>query len=66
MYINDTHILIYVIFGIIGFISGQFIDWCNKRMPEYKKVFSKDFFIPSFQNEAMLLSGRRWHLCEKF
>ena len=45
MYINDTHILIYVIFGIIGFISGQFIDWCNKRMPEYKKVFSKDFFI---------------------
>lgn len=44
MYINDTHILIYVIFGIIGFISGQFIDWCNKRMPEYKKVFSKDFF----------------------
>ena len=42
MYINDTHILIYVIFGIIGFISGQFIDWCNKRLPEYKKVFSRD------------------------
>lgn len=50
MYINDTHILIYVIFGIIGFISGQFIDWCNKRMPEYKKVFSKDFFIEYKKN----------------
>ena len=44
MYINDTHILIYVIAGIIGLIVGQFIDWCNKRMPEYKKVFTKDFF----------------------
>ena len=44
MYINDTHILIYVIAGIIGIIVGQFIDWCNKRMPDYKKVFTKDFF----------------------
>ena len=44
MYINDTHILIYVIFGIIGLIVGQFIDWCNKRMPDYKKVFTKEFF----------------------
>lgn len=44
MYINDTHILIYVIAGIIGLIVGQFIDWCNKRMPDYKKVFIKDFF----------------------
>ncbi len=44
MYINDTHILIYVIAGIIGLIVGQFIDWCNKRMPDYKKVFTKDFF----------------------
>ncbi len=23
---------------------GQFIDWCNTRLPEYKKVFSKEFF----------------------
>lgn len=44
MYINDTHILIYVIFGLIGLVIGQFVDWCNKRMPEYKKVFSKEFF----------------------
>lgn len=35
-------ILYYVLFGVIGLIVGQFVDWCNKRLPEYKKVFSKD------------------------
>lgn len=44
MYINDIHILIYVLVGIIGLFVGQFIDWCNKRLPEYKKVLSKEFF----------------------
>ena len=44
MYINDVHILYYVLVGIIGLFVGQFIDWCNKRLPEEKKVFSKDFF----------------------
>lgn len=44
MYINDIHILIYVLVGIVGLIVGQFIDWCNKRLPEYKKVLSKEFF----------------------
>ena len=42
MYINDTHILFYVIAIIIGVIVGQFIDWMNSRLPEYKKVFSSD------------------------
>ena len=42
MYYNDVHILYYVLFGVIGLIVGQFVDWCNKRLPEYKKVFSKD------------------------
>ena len=32
------------LFGIIGLLVGQFIDWCNTRLPEYKKVFSKEFF----------------------
>ncbi len=50
MYINDTHILIYVAIGIVGIIIGQFIDWCNKRMPEYKKVFSKEIFTEYFKN----------------
>lgn len=44
MYINDIHILYYVLFGFIGMIIGQFIDWCVIRLSEYKKVISKDFF----------------------
>lgn len=44
MYINDIHILIYTAVGVIGLLVGQFIDWCNKRLPEYKKVLSKEFF----------------------
>lgn len=44
MYINDIHILYYVLFGFIGMIIGQFTDWCTIRLGEYKKVISKDFF----------------------
>ncbi len=44
MYINDLHILYYVAVGVIGLIVGQIIDWCNLRLPEYKKVLSKEFF----------------------
>ncbi len=44
MYINDIHILIYVAVGVAGLLIGQFIDWCNKRLPEYKKILSKEFF----------------------
>lgn len=44
MYINEIHILWYVFVGIIGLFVGQFIEWCNIRLPEYKKVFSREFF----------------------
>ena len=44
MYLNNTHILFYVLFTILGLISGQIASWCIKRMPEHKKVISKDFF----------------------
>ena len=44
MYINDIHIMYYIVVGIIGLLVGQFIDWCNIRLPEYKKIFSKEFF----------------------
>ena len=44
MYINDINIMCYVLIGIVGLFIGQFIDWCNIRLPEYKKVFSKEFF----------------------
>ena len=39
MYINDIHIISYVLVGILGLFVGQFVDWCNQRLPEYKKVF---------------------------
>ena len=42
MYINDVHIAYYVAALIIGMIVGQIVDWVNKRLPEYKKVISKD------------------------
>lgn len=42
MYINDVNILYYCLAGIIGITVGIFINWCNIRMPEEKKVFSKD------------------------
>ena len=50
MYINDLHILVYVIAGILGLFVGQLIEWCNLRLPEYKKVFSKDFFKEYLKN----------------
>lgn len=50
MYINEIHILWYVLVGSIGLFIGQFIDWCNERLPEYKKVFSKEFFTEYLKN----------------
>lgn len=42
MYIKDIHIVYYVIAIIASIFIGQLVDWANKRLPEYKKVFSKD------------------------
>ena len=50
MYINDINIMYYVLVGIIGLFVGQFVDWCNIRLPEYKKVFSKEFYIIYLKN----------------
>jgi len=50
MYINDINIIYYVLVGILGLVVGQFIDWCNKRLPEYKEVFSKEFFTTYMKN----------------
>lgn len=44
MYFNNVHILVYVAIAIAGFFMGKFVNWCNYRLPEYKKVFSKDIF----------------------
>lgn len=50
MYINEIHILWYVFVGIIGLFVGQFIDWCNIRLVEYKKIFSREFFKEYLKN----------------
>ena len=50
MYINDINIMYYVLVGVIGLFMGQFVDWMNLRLPEYKKVFSKEFFTVYLKN----------------
>lgn len=45
MYINDVYIVYYVIALLLGLIVGKLVGWLNDRLPEEKKVFSKDFFI---------------------
>ncbi len=60
MYINDINIVYYILIGILGLAVGQFIDWCNSRLPEYKKVFSKEFFtiyIKNFKPNYILMFG---------
>lgn len=42
MYINDIHILLYVVAGILGFIVGAITNYCNYRMMGEKKIFTKD------------------------
>ena len=44
MYINDTNIGFYILALIMGVVVGQFVDWMNTRLPEYKKVFTKEIF----------------------
>lgn len=44
MYFNDIHIVYYIIFGILGLIVGQFIDWCSQRFSEHKKILSRELW----------------------
>lgn len=58
MYINDVHILHYVLFGILGMLIGQFIYWCNQRLPEKKNIFTLEFFKKMNLNyPLMVLNG---------
>lgn len=43
-YINNVHILFYVLFGLIGIVVGKFFAWVNIRLCEEKKIFSKEIF----------------------
>lgn len=44
MYFNNVHILFFVAIALLGLIVGKFTAWCNMRLPEKKKIFSKEFF----------------------
>lgn len=44
MYINDIHILGYLIIGIIGLIIGHIVNLCNVKLPEHKKIVSKEIW----------------------
>lgn len=44
MYINDVHIAYYFVAAILGLFVGEAVNWANKRLPEYKKIFSREFF----------------------
>lgn len=50
MYINDVSIVYYIIIAILGLFVGEFVNWANKRLPDYKKVFSLDIFKESKHN----------------
>ena len=45
MYINNVHILSYVAIILLGLFSGFISGWCNERLPEHKKIFSKEIFL---------------------
>lgn len=51
MYINNINIVYYLILGIIGLGVGQFVSWCVIRLPEYRKVFVREFFTIYLKNE---------------
>lgn len=44
MYFNNVHIMIYVAIAALGLIVGKLVAWCNIRLPEEEKFFSKEFF----------------------
>ena len=47
MYYNNIHIMVYFGIAAIGCIIGRFMAWCNLRLPEDKKIFSKEYFSES-------------------
>ena len=50
MYINNINILYYLFLGIIGLGIGQFVAWSTVRLPDYKKVFVREFFTIYLKN----------------
>lgn len=58
MYLNDVHIVYYVVVAILGLFVGEFVHWMNQRLPEYKSVISNDFITEhkiNFQPNYILM-----------
>ena len=47
MYYNNIHIMVYFGVAAIGCIIGRFMAWCNLRLPDDQKIFSRDYFSES-------------------
>jgi len=39
---NNTHVLVYVIIGIIALLVGKIVAWLNIRLPEEKKIVGSE------------------------
>lgn len=55
MYFNDVNIGFYIAIAVIGLITGEFVNWMNKRLPNYKKIIGigalkeyKEGFSPNY------------------
>lgn len=55
MYLNDIHIIYYIIFILLGAVAGQFSDWIIKRAIANEKIYSREIiteykknFIPNY------------------
>ena len=44
MYFNDVNIGYYILVSILGLFVGELVNWMNKRLPEYKTIFTKGAF----------------------
>ena len=42
MYFNDVNIGYYILVSILGLFMGELVNWMDKRLPDYKKLFSKE------------------------
>lgn len=57
MYFSNVHIIVYVAIAALGCLVGKLVAWCNIRLPEDKKFFSKEFFK---ENKAGRINGSYW------
>lgn len=44
MYINDVHIICYILSIVLGSITGRIVEWTKDRLPEYKSVITLEYF----------------------